>query len=195
MRRVAAVILSGGLAAIGAGCLALMPVSTHYDRGTDFTRYSTYAWGPADALPATDARLRENPYFIDDLYGAIDVELQSRGLTRATSERADVLVHFHAAVDERIEVPARVEPFPQCVGPECPPIVTEYEAGTIVIDLIDVFSKRVVWRGWAEHRLEDVLDEPHAVGRRVREAVHRIMDRLPRAVEARSRARAPEVTP
>ena len=28
-----------------------MPVGSHFQRGTDFTRYQTYAWGPADALP------------------------------------------------------------------------------------------------------------------------------------------------
>jgi hypothetical protein len=172
-----------------------MPVSTHYDRGVDFTRYRTYAWGPADALPVTDPRLRDNPFFVDDLHGAIDVELQSRGLTRATSEPADVLVHFHAAVTERIEVPGRAESLGECVGRDCPPVVAGYEAGTIVIDLVDVFSNRVIWRGWAEHRLEDVLDDPPLVGRRVREAVHRIMDRLPLAADARPRAQAPEVTP
>lgn len=193
MRRVPAVLLTGGLAVLAAGCLALMPVSTHYDRGVDFARYSTYAWGPADALPVTDARLRDNPFFVDDLHGAIDVELQSRGLRQATSERADLLVHFHAAVTERIEVPAQAEPFPECVGRDCPPVVTGYEAGTIVIDLVDTFSNRVVWRGWAEHRLEDVLDDPPLVHRRVRDAVHRVMERLP--LEVRARAQAPEVTP
>lgn len=193
MRRVPAVVLTGGLAVVAAGCLALMPVSTHYDRGVDFARYSTYAWGPADALPATDSRLGDNPFFVDDLHGAIDRELQSRGLRQATSERADLLVHFHAAVNQRIEVPADAEPFRECVGRDCPPVVTGYEAGTIVIDLVDPFSNRVVWRGWAEHRLEDVLDDPPLVNRRIRDAVHRIMERLP--LEARARAQAPEVTP
>ena len=195
MRRVAGVLLSSGLAAVTSGCLALMPVSTHFDRGADFTRYESYAWGPADTLPVTDPRLRDNPFFIDDVHGAIDIELQSRGLGQATAERADLLVHFHAAVNERIEVPAHAERFRDCVGRDCPPVVTEYEAGTMVIDLIDTFSNRVVWRGWAEHRLEDVLDEPPLVHRRVRDAVHRIMEKLPLQAEVRSRARAPEATP
>ena len=189
----AAALLVAGLAAT-AGCLALMPVSTHFDRGADFTRYRTYAWGPADALPVTDPRLRDNPFFVDDLHGAIDTELQSRGLERATSERADLLIHFHAAVHERIEIPTRVERFRECVGNDCPPLVTEYEAGTLVIDLVDTRSKRVIWRGWAEHRLEDMLDDPQPVRRRIQDAVRRIMERLPLTVEAR-RVQAPEVTP
>ena len=198
MRRVHALlpaVLVGSLAAAAAGCITLIPVSSHVDRGADFTRYRTYAWGPADALPVTDPRLRDNPFFIDDLHGAIDSELQSRGLLRATSERADLLVHFHAAVNERLEVPARAERFRECAGQDCPATVTTFEAGTLVIDVLDTWSNSVVWRGWAEHRIEDMVDDPQLAGRRVRDAVHRMMERLPLAAEARSRAQAPEVTP
>ena len=198
MRRVHALlpaVLVGSLAAAAAGCITLIPVSSHVDRGADFARYRTYAWGPADALPVTDPRLRDNPFFIDDLHGAIDSELQSRGLLRATSERADLLVHFHAAVNERLEVPARAERFRECAGQDCPATVTTFEAGTLVIDVLDTWSNSVVWRGWAEHRIEDMLENPQLVGRRVRDAVHRMMERLPLAAEARSRAQAPEVTP
>ena len=107
MRRFSTVLLIGGLAAITAGCLTLMPVGSHFQRGTDFTRYQTYAWGPADALPISDQRLRENPYFVDDVHGAIDREFQDRGLWHATTERADLLVHYHAAVTSRLEVQSR----------------------------------------------------------------------------------------
>ena len=61
MRRLPTVLLIVGLTAVTAGCLTLMPVGSHFQRGTDFTRYQTYAWGPADALPISDQRLRENP--------------------------------------------------------------------------------------------------------------------------------------
>ena len=45
------------IAAIGTlaitGC-ATMNVSSHVQRGLDVSRYHTYDWGPADALPAGD---------------------------------------------------------------------------------------------------------------------------------------------
>ena len=195
MRRFPALLLIGGLAAAAAGCLTLMPVSSHFDRGTDFTRFRTYAWGPADALPVSDPRLRDNPFFVDDLHGAIDTELQARGLARATSERADLLVHVHTAVTGRVEVPAQAGKFRDCVGSDCRNTVTEYDAGTLVIDLVDTWTSRVIWRGWAEHRLEDMLDDPEQVRRRVQTAVHGIMKRLPLTVDARSRGDALEVTP
>jgi hypothetical protein len=143
----------------------------------------------------SDPRLRDNPFFVDDVHGAIDRELQARGLERAISTRAALQVHFHAAVTERIEVPTHAERFGDCVGNNCPPIVTEYDAGTLVIDVVDTRTNRLVWRGWAEHRLEDMLDDPQLVKRRIQDAVHRIMQRLPLTVEARALVQAPEVMP
>ena len=67
--------------------------------------------------------------------------------------------------------------------------------GFYVDHILDTFSNSVVWRGWAEHRIEDMLDDPQLVRRRVRDAVHRMMERLPLAVMTRSRAQAQEVTP
>lgn len=193
--RLPTVLLIGGLTAVTAGCLTLMPIGSHFQRGTDFTRYQTYAWGPADALPISGQRLRDNPYFVDDVHGAIDREFQDRGLKRATSERADLLVHYHAAVIGRLEVQSRAGRFGDCVGAECRGTVSDYDAGTLVIDVIDTRIQQLIWRGWAEHRLEDMLDDPPAVHRRVQDAVHRIMKTLPLTIQARARVAAPEVTP
>ena len=194
MRRLPVVLLIS-LTAVTAGCLPLMPVGAHVQRGTDFTRYQTYAWGPADALPISDQRLRDNPYFVDDVHGAIDREFQERGLRRADSERADLLVHYHAAIIGRLEVQSRTGRYRDCVGEACRGTVSDYDAGTLVIDVLDTRLQQLVWRGWAEHRLEDMLDDPPAVHRRVQDAVHRIMKTLPLTIEARARVAAPEVTP
>jgi len=195
MRRLQAVLLLGGLAATAAACVTLIPVSSHIERGTDFGRYATYAWGPADALPVSDQRLRDNPFFVDDLHGAIDRELQNRGLRHATSERTDLLVHYHAAVTSRLEIPSRVGRIRDCIGTDCRPGPAEYSAGTLVIDVVDARTQRVVFRGWAEHRLEDMRDDPPLVRRRVTDAVHRILERLPLTLAAREGADAREVTP
>jgi len=195
MRRLPIVLLIGGLAAVAAGCLALMPVGSHFQRGTDFSRYQTYAWGPADALPLSDPRLRDNPYFVDDVHGAIDREFQDRGLRHVRSERADLFVHYHAAITSRLEVESRAGQVRDCLGESCRGTVTDYDAGTLVIDVIDTRTQGLVWRGWAEHRLEDMLDDPSAVHRRVQDAVHRIMKTLPLTVQAGTRAGAVEVTP
>ena len=192
MRRLLIAYSLIGLAATAAGCLALMPVSSHVERGLDFARYRTYDWAPADGLPRTDERLRANPFFVDDVHGAIDTELNRRGLVRATAERADLLVHYHAAVNERLEVTTRPGLFRDCLGDDCRSEVTTYEAGTLVVDLVDASTQRLVWRGWAEHRLEDMLDDPAEVKRRVQSGVRRIFATFPLTAVAASRRTAPE---
>jgi len=172
-----------GLAATAAGCMTLMPVGSHVARGVDFVRYGTYAWGPADALPVSDERLRENPYFVDDVHGAIDTQLNRRGLVRADGVRADLLVHYHAAVTGRVEVASQPGPYRECVAADCRPAVTTYDAGTLVIDIVDASTRELVWRGWAEHRLEDMLDDPALVRHRVQDAVQRIFKTFPLTVE------------
>ena len=194
MRRVLEVLLVASLGATVTGCLTLMPVSSHVERGVDFVPFSTYDWGPPDALPVSDERLRDNPYFVDDVHGAIDRELNRRGLVRATTERADLFVHYHAAVTERVEVATRPGPYRDCVGDDCRPSVTQYNAGTLVIDIVDASTRQLVWRGWAEHRLEDMLDDPALVNRRIRDAVRRIFETYPVAVNATARRTALEGT-
>jgi hypothetical protein len=192
MRRLLIAASLAALAAASAGCLTLIPVSSHVERGTDFARYRTYDWGPADSLPVTDQRLGDNPFFVDDVHGAIDTELTQRGLVRPVSERADLLVHYHAAVAGRLEVETHPGQFRDCFGDDCRPTVTTYEAGTLVVDLIDASSKRLVWRGWAEHRLDDMLDEPPLVRARVRDAVRRMFATLPLTISGTTRRKAPE---
>ena len=194
MRRALGVLMIGGLAAAAVGCMTLMPVGSHVERGVDFVRFGTYDWGPADALPVSDQRLRENPFFVDDVHGAIDTELNRHGLTRATAERADLLVHYHAAIAQRVEVASRPGPYSECLGEDCQAKVNAYDAGTLVIDIVDASTRQLVWRGWAEHRLEDMLDDPVQVRRRVQDAVRRIFDTFPLAVNTTSRRTALEGT-
>ena len=113
-----------------------------------------------------------------------------RGLRRATDTRADLLVHYHAAVTDRLEVVAAPERFRDCIGDDCRPALATYDAGTLVIDIVDPSTRQLVWRGWAQHRLEDMLDEPANVRRRVRDAVRGIFEAFPLAVNGAPRETA-----
>ena len=57
-----------------------------------------------------------------------------------------------------------------------------YDAGTIVVDLVDARTHRLVWRGWAEGSIDGVVDDQAWMEKRVDEAVARIMARLPRGM-------------
>jgi hypothetical protein len=176
----------GGLAVAAfiawtAGC-ATMDVSSHVERGLDFTQYRTFDWGPADALPTGDPRLDKDPFFQDHVQGAVEKALAARGFERsAPGVRPDLQIHYHASVTERLDVSGVDRAYGACSGADCPARVTEYEAGTLVIDIVDMRTNRVVWRGWAQDtvRLETVLNDRDTMERRINEAVTRILRQLP----------------
>jgi hypothetical protein len=170
------------MALAGAGCATTMSVSSHVDRDLDFSQYRTYDWGPSDARPTGDARLDANPQFTDYVHGAVERELATRGLNLLGSGTPDLLIHYHATVAGRIDVNTVDRTYGYCQGADCPPETYEYEAGTLVIDLMDARTNRLVWRGWAQTRLEAFLDDPDRMAETVRESVTRMMSQLPAAL-------------
>jgi hypothetical protein len=164
-----------------AGC-APMRVSSHVDRERDFTRYRTFDWGPADALPAGDPRLERNAFFQDHIQGAIERHMAARGFERTDPATApDVRLHFHAVIDRRIDVNLLDYQSGYCSRSDCQAGVSRYEEGTLVVDMIDVRTNRLVWRGWAQDSVEGVLDNQDRLARKIEDAVRLMFERLPAA--------------
>jgi hypothetical protein len=161
-----------------AGC-ATMGVSSYVERSIDFTRYRTYEWAGADALPVGDPRLENNEFFKDYFQGAVDRELGRRGLELAAGRSADLLVHYHASVTREIDVQALEREYRSCRGNDCYPSVLAYEAGTLMIDVVDARTKRLVWRAWAQDNLSGVIDDQDRLRARVEQAVALMMTRWP----------------
>ena len=171
-------LVAGALAVAVSGC-ATMNVSSHVERGLDFTQYHTYNWGPADALPTQDPRLDKDPFFHDHIQGAVEKALARKGLTLSTSGRPDLLFHYHANVTQRLDVNRLDQGYGYCTAEGCPGGVTEYEAGTIVLDVVDARTNRVIWRGWAQDRLSRIVDNRDRMAREIDEAVTQMMKQLP----------------
>lgn len=161
------------------GC-ATMTVSSHIQNGIDLERYRTYDWGPADALPTGDPRLDKDPFFQDHMQGAVERQMAARGFARAEDGDPDLLIHYHANVTTRIDIAAADRERGYCYDDECQAGVIEYEGGTLVLDLVDTATNKVIWRGWAQESLERVLDNKDRMERDINEAVRRMLDRLPR---------------
>jgi hypothetical protein len=162
-----------------AGC-ATLHVSSHTDRGLVWSKYRTFDWGPADALPAGDPRLDKDPFFQDRIEGAVEKAMATYGFARsAASEQPDVLIHYHASITERLDLDQIDHGYGYCTTDDCRPRVTRYEAGTLVVDMVDAATNVLIWRGWAQGTLEGVLGNRDALGRRIDESVRRMFETLP----------------
>jgi Domain of unknown function (DUF4136) len=158
---------------------ATMNVSSHIERGVDFAQFRTWDFGPADALPTGDPRLDNNPFFKDYLEGAVGKALETRHYTRATSGTPDLLVHYHANISKTFDVNGVDSRYGYCYD-NCEPIIIEYEQGTIVVDIVDTHTNRVVWRGWAQDSIDGMIDNQELLRKEVNKAVTRMMELFPR---------------
>lgn len=177
-RMAAAVALSVAAFAFAA-CAPAIRVHSFAERGADLSRYRTYDFASTEARPTGDPRLDANPIFAGRVQAALESQLAARGYQRATGAATpDLQVHFHASVTQQIDVNDLDRLSGYCPAGECKPFV--YDSGTLLVDLVDGRTNRLIWRGWAESSLDGVIDNQEWMEQRIDEAVTKIVARLPR---------------
>jgi len=157
-----------------AGC-ATMRVGSFVERGTNFTVYRTYAWASDAQLSTGDPRLDNNEFFQTRLRAAVEKGLGARGLEKAESGQADVVLHYHASVTQKVDAGGVDEKYGYCE--DCSPSV--FDAGTLTLDVVDARTNKLAWRGWAESTFDGVVDNQQWLERRIDESVGRILRTFP----------------
>jgi hypothetical protein len=168
-----------------AGC-ATMNTGYHLDPTAPFDHYVTYKWGPPDNLPVGDPRLDNNPFFIDYLQGAVEKNLAGKGYVYDAID-PDLLIHYHASVNQKLDVYGTDKNYGYCTG-NCEPQVVEYELGTLMLDVVDARTSKVVWRGWAQDAMNGIIDNQDRLEQKTEEGVTRMMALMP-ATAALERSR------
>jgi len=70
-------------------------IRVHYDKSVDFSKYKTYGWAPHGAVA--------HPMLALDMVGAIEQELNSRGLQKVAAN-PDLLIEIYGAVDSEVSM-------------------------------------------------------------------------------------------
>lgn len=159
------------------GCAAVT-VNSYLERDVNLQRFQTFAWGPADTRPTGDPRLDNNEFFDARVRMQVERMLARKGLEKSSSGTPDLLVHYHASVIQEIDTRELDRAYGYCEDGDCEPYV--YDAGSLVIDLVEPGSKQVIWRGWAEGGIEGLIDNQEGLEQRIDESVTKILERLPR---------------
>ncbi len=182
MRHLSGLVAATTAALVLAGCASTMTVSSHVQYGIDFANYRTYTWGPPDELPVGDPRLDADPFFHDHMQGAVERRLATRGFILSEDKRtSDLVMHYHAAINHRMDVNRFDHEHGYCYDADCSVRVMDIEAGPIVLDIIDARTNRLLWRGWAETGVDDMLQNRDKMARRIDEAAQRMLAQLPRS--------------
>jgi hypothetical protein len=162
---------------LSSGC-ATLRVDVYQTPGTDVSQARTYGWASAEQLPAGDPGVDNSPYFLERLQTEIHDGLWARGYRRARSGTPDLLVHYHVGVTDCLRISGPDEWQNYCL--DCRPPYT-LEPGTVIIDVVDSRTRRLIWRGWVQGSLEGDLNNRARMEKKIASTVDRILSKLPRS--------------
>lgn len=150
-------LLIVGTIVLITGCSSGIQVDTDSAPGVDFAAYETYRWGERTEYGNTGA--------VYDLaldgrvQRAVDEAMSERGYRRILTDDADLVVAWHGALksvltDEDMRRSYMFagdwyEPAEKSVER-----AENIEVGTLVIDIVDADSKKVVWTSQAQAELQ-----------------------------------------
>ena len=119
----------------------------------DARQYRIYDWAPVEPQPPGDPRLDNNRFFQERVQAAVEKQLSNRGFEKTASP--ELLIRYRATVKQEVYI-TRPEP----ADLWCDDCRREmYDAGTLLIDLVDARTKHLLWRGWAEGSIDGVIDD------------------------------------
>jgi hypothetical protein len=162
--------LAGALLVLGLASCTTINTSTNYDPNAvqQLDAYRTYAWLPMKE--GANPRVY-NPIIQARVQQAVDHHLQSRGFKKAEEgQKADFNIGWHGAIDQKVDVDyvnsyygygwdPWYDPFygPVAYGGSgvSTPVVREYSEGTLILDVVDGDTNKLVWRGTAQAELSE----------------------------------------
>lgn len=172
LARPAALAATGLLLLLGpSGCspAARVGVTNDFDHAVNFRAFKTWAWYPQQPKDAEGGPAKGYESFLDKrMRAAVSVEMAAKGLTEvAMTASPDIYVAYSARVEDK----QQVSPYYNGMGYPygygygyggyrgySP--VTQYKAGTVVIDIVDARRKELAWRGTGQAQVnQNTIDE------------------------------------
>jgi len=160
------------LSALLAGC-STVSYSSDFDTSVDFAKLKTYEWipqPPNSRVETLDAQRIKK---------AIDDQLAARGL-RIDAGKPDFVVAFQLKTRMRTDV--RDWSSPHRYGwywDDRRIEVRQYEEGTLLIDMYDPESKKMIWSGRATAALASTPPPPDVREKKIDEVVRGILEAFP----------------
>ena len=173
LARPAALAAAGLLLLLGpSGCTtaARVGVTNDFDHAVNFRAFKTWAWYPQQPKDAEGGPAKGYESFLDKrMRAAVTAEMTAKGLTEvAVNAAPDIYVAYSARVEDK----QQVSPYYNGMGYPygygyggygygrgySP--VTQYKAGTVVIDIVDARRKELAWRGTGQAQVnQNTIDE------------------------------------
>jgi Domain of unknown function (DUF4136) len=148
------IFASVGIALLSVTASFAQHVKTDYDRSADFHQYKTYSWEKVQT---------QDPLLVDRIKTSVNAALTARGWTPVESG-GDVAV----VAIEMTKTNRTLNTFYDGFGGgwrwgggfgDATTTVNTYKVGTLVVDLFDANTKKLIWRGSSSDTLSSKSDK------------------------------------
>lgn len=181
-------LLGGLICLLVVGCAPSIQVKSSFDPQTDFSKAATYNWlndvdQPGDDIRVNNERTRKM------VRQAVEQSLEEKGFTRVEGQQADLLVAWFGAIKTKVKSES-IEHFyspygygslykdPYWNSQPATFNVSEYEEGTLIIDVLDPAKQRLLWRGIGTGEVVEGQPE-ETVRKNLTNAVKQILEKFP----------------
>jgi hypothetical protein len=157
MKFLSRIAASIGLTLVFASALLAQHVKTDYDHNANFSQYKTYSWEQVQT---------KDPLLVDRIKSAVNSALAAKGWTEAPSG-GDVEVFAIETTENQQTLDTfyngfgggrRWRGFGGGFG-DATTTVETYKVGTLVVDLFDAKTEKVIWRSSSSDTLSDKADK------------------------------------
>jgi hypothetical protein len=148
------VFASAGIALLLSTASFAQQVKTDYDRSANFSQYKTYSWEKVQT---------QDPLWVDRIKEAVNAALTAKGLTPVDSGGDVAIVAIEMTKNQQ-----NLNTFYNGFGGgwrwgggfgNATTTVDNYKVGTLVVDLFDAKTKKIIWRGSSSDTLSDKSDK------------------------------------
>jgi uncharacterized protein DUF4136 len=137
------------LALVACTLTRAQEVTTNSMPGTDFSKYHSYKW-----VTIEDAT-QPNQILDAQIKASIDSQLAAKGLTKTDADNADLYIGYQASIDQQKQWNAYgMGGGPRWGGGMGTATSSTINVGTLVLDMYDPSTKKLVWTGRATKTLE-----------------------------------------
>jgi hypothetical protein len=147
-----------GIALLFATASFAQQVKTDFDRSTDFSQYKTYSWEKVHT---------QNPLWVDRIKAAVNSALEAKGWMQAESG-GNVSIMAMEMNQSHQTLNTYYDSFGGGWGwrggfgdsfGDSTTTESTYKVGTLVVDLYDSNTKKLIWRGSASDTLSGKADK------------------------------------
>jgi hypothetical protein len=175
-----------------AGCAPSPKIGYDFDRSTDFSAYHTYAWMSGDQEKTGDRRADSSAVDMR-IRIAVGTQLRLKGYQTLPEGKPDFFVAYHVGLkDSSPSISTQYysdgmagHAFSHSADSRsasgAAPSLNEtasYLTGSLLIDVIDAATKKLVWRGTAAGEVDPGLTSQQR-DERTRAIVHNILSHFP----------------